>query len=65
MHRLLVCFGNAEHGRLGLGASTLASVTVPRVCTALAKYDLDSVAAGGAHTAVVTRKAVGGWFGAD
>lgn len=59
MHRLLVCFGDAEHGPLGLGGVMVSSVTVPRVVMALAKYELESVAAGGAHTAVVTGEVLG------
>lgn len=42
MHRLLVCFGNAEFGRLGLGHGLQSAVAVPRVCLALAKYDLQA-----------------------
>ncbi len=42
MHRLLVCFGNAEFGRLGLCQGLQSAVAVPRVCLALAKYDLQA-----------------------
>lgn len=53
-HRLLVAFGSADAGRLGLGTGLTTSQLFPRVVTSLAKYDLQQAAAGGAHTAVIT-----------
>jgi alpha-tubulin suppressor-like RCC1 family protein len=55
MHRLLACFGSAEFGRCGLGPELLTSQLVPRVCVALAKYDIETAAAGGAHTLALTK----------
>ena len=56
--RLLVVFGNAEYGRLGLGAGVLSQQLIPRVVAPLGKYLLDSVSCGGAHTAVTTSETV-------
>ena len=55
MHRLLACFGSAEFGRCGLGPDLLTSQLIPRVCVALAKYDIEAAAAGGAHTLALTK----------
>ena len=46
-HRLLVAFGSADAGRLGLGTGLTTSQLFPRVVTSLAKYDLQQAAAGG------------------
>lgn len=54
MHRLLVCFGNAEGGRLGLGRELLTSQLIPKVVASLARYNVHKVACGAEHTAVVT-----------
>ena len=47
--RLLACWGNAGHGRLGLDAAS-----IPTVCMRLAGEGCASVVCGGAHTCVVT-----------
>ncbi|GFR39917.1 hypothetical protein Agub_g424 [Astrephomene gubernaculifera] len=53
LHRVLVTFGTAADGRLGLGFP-LASQLIPRIVPTLAGYSVKQVSCGGAHTAVVT-----------
>lgn len=48
--RLLACWGNAGHGRLGLDGAA----SIPTVCSRLAEESCSFVACGGAHTCVVT-----------
>ncbi|GMH42814.1 hypothetical protein BSKO_10733 [Bryopsis sp. KO-2023] len=49
VRRLLFCWGNGDFGRLGMG-SDLSSVLVPKLCDALAGFNIKQVACGGAHT---------------
>ncbi|KXZ45322.1 hypothetical protein GPECTOR_56g419 [Gonium pectorale] len=53
LSRVLVTFGTAADGRLGLGFP-LASQLYPRIVSSLSGYSVKQVACGGAHTAVVT-----------
>lgn len=55
MQRLLLAFGSAYGGRLGLGAPR-SSQAIPRWCETLAKFDLKDISAGGAHSAALTSK---------
>ena len=51
MKRLLCVWGNAEHGRLGLGKVTGGEVW-PQICQAI--ENVKTVCCGGAHTVAVT-----------
>lgn len=63
VQRLLVAFGNAENGRLGLGSALLTAAKIPRLVLDIAHVDLQAIAAGTAHSITLSAGGVVYSFG--